>query len=124
MAMWDNVFLSYSDRGRTVPPDLRTTLIRANGDVLPMILVDGRAAGVWRTTADGIEATAFRPLTDDDWAGLAAEAEALTAFLADRDPDVYSRYHHWWQRLPEGRTERLAARLGFRARLRIGRSPP
>jgi organic hydroperoxide reductase OsmC/OhrA len=114
MAMWDNVFLAYFDRTRTVPADLRTTLIRNNGDVLPMILVDGRAAGVWRATAEGIEATAFRPLADEDWVGLAAEAEALAAFLADRDPAVYSRYHHWWKRLPAGETVRLAARLGFR----------
>ncbi|MFC3491545.1 winged helix DNA-binding domain-containing protein [Glycomyces rhizosphaerae] len=124
MAMWDNVFLAYHDRSRTIPPEMRTTVIRNNGDVLPMILVDGRAAGVWRTTAEGIEATAFRPLTDDAWAGLADEAAALTAFLADRDPDVYSRYRHWWQRLPEGETVLLSPRLGFRARPRAGRSPP
>jgi hypothetical protein len=113
MAMWDNVFLGYSDRSRTIPADLRATLIRNNGDVLPMILVDGRAAGVWRATAAGIEATAFRPLTDEAWAGLAAEAEALAAFLADRDPEVYSRHHHWWKRLPAGETVQLAARLVF-----------
>ncbi|MDA1359035.1 winged helix DNA-binding domain-containing protein [Glycomyces luteolus] len=125
MAMWDNVFLAHHDRGRTVPPELRTALIRNNGDVLPMILVDGRAAGVWRSGPHGIEATAFRPLTDDDWAGLAAEAEALTALLTDRDPDVYSRYHHWWKRLPAGKTVTLAPRLGFRPRIRpTGRSPP
>jgi hypothetical protein len=126
MAMWDNVFLAYHDRSRTIPADLRTTVIRSNGDVLPMILVDGRAAGVWRTTPAGIEATAFRPLTGDDWTGLAAEAAALTAFLADRDPDAYSRYHHWWPRLPEGETVLLAPRLRFRPRPRprTGRSPP
>ncbi|MEV3937985.1 winged helix DNA-binding domain-containing protein [Glycomyces sp. NPDC049804] len=124
MAMWDNVFLAYFDRSRTIPADIRAHVIRNNGDVLPMILVDGRAAGVWRATEAGIEATAFRPLSDDDWAGLAAEAEALAAFLADRDPEVYRRYHHWWPRLPEGQTVALAARLGFRARPRTGRSRP
>ena len=123
MAMWDNVFLAYHDRGRTIPADIRTTVIRNNGDVLPMLLVDGHAAGVWRTTPDGIEATAFLPLTDDVWAALATEAEALTAFLADRDPQVYRRYHHWWKRLPEGRTEILTRRLRFRAP-QPGRSPP
>lgn len=124
MPMWDNVFLAYHDRSRTIPPEIRPTVIRNNGDVLPMLLVDGRAAGVWRTTPVGIEATAFRPLTDDAWAGLAAEAEGLIAFLADRDPDVYSRYHHWWKRLPEGETVMLAARLGFEPAPRVGRSPP
>jgi hypothetical protein len=104
MAMWDNVFLAYNDRGRTIPPDIRGDLIRNNGDVLPMILVDGRAVGVWRTTGDGIEATAFLPVPDDAWDALAAEAKALTAMLADREPDVYRRYHHWWPKLPAGET--------------------
>jgi hypothetical protein len=27
-------------------------------------------------------------------------ARALVPFLADRDPEVYRRYHHWWARLP------------------------
>lgn len=114
MAMWDNIFLAYHDRSRTIPADLRTAVIRSNGDVLPMILIDGRAAGVWRTTPEGIEATAFGPLTAEDWAGLAAEAQALAAFIADRDPDVYSRYRHWWPRLPAGKTVLLAPRLRFR----------
>jgi len=114
MAMWDNVFLAYHDRSRTIPPDIRTTVIRNNGDVLPMLLVDGRAAGLWRTTPDGIEATAFHPLPDDAWAALDVEAKALTALLADRDPGVYGRYQHWWKRLPAGETVLLASRLGFR----------
>jgi hypothetical protein len=33
---------------------------------------------------------------NDAWQGLAAEARALAAFLADRDPAVYRRYAHWW----------------------------
>jgi hypothetical protein len=108
MAMWDNVFLAYYDRARTVPPELRNALIRNNGDVLPMILVDGYAAGVWRTTEVGIEVTAFRDLPDEAWEALATEAKALTALIADRDPDVYRRYQHWWKKLPEGRTITLA----------------
>ncbi|SDL45266.1 Winged helix DNA-binding domain-containing protein [Glycomyces sambucus] len=104
MAMWDNVFLAFHDRGRTVPPDYRTTLIRNNGDVLPMLLVDGFAAGVWRTVEGGIEATAFHPLPDDVWDALAAEAKGLTALLADREPDVYRRHRHWWDKLPDHET--------------------
>jgi hypothetical protein len=104
MAMWDNVFLAYSDRGRTIPPEIRAAVIRNNGDVLPMLLVDGRAVGVWRTAEHGIEATAFLPVPDDAWDALATEAKALTAMLADREPDVYRRYHHWWPKLPAGQT--------------------
>jgi hypothetical protein len=35
---------------------------------------------------------------NDAWRGLAAEARALLAFLADRDPTVYRRYDHWWDK--------------------------
>ncbi|WP_406097395.1 winged helix DNA-binding domain-containing protein [Streptomyces sp. NBC_01013] len=102
MAMWDSVLLAYADRSRVIPPEYRPLVIRRNGDVLPTLLVDGRVAGVWRSTADGIEATAFHPLSRADWDGLAAEAQSLTALLGDREAAVYSRYHHWWAKLPEG----------------------
>ncbi len=64
--------------------------------MLPTLLVDGRVVGVWRTTEEGIEASAFEPLSDDAWQGLTAEAEKLLAFLADREPHAYRRYDHWW----------------------------
>jgi Winged helix DNA-binding domain len=82
---------------------------RQNGDVLPTLLVDGYVAGVWRPAEGGIEATAFHPLADEAWAGLAAEARALAAFLADRDPAVYRRYGHWWDRLPNAEVRLLPA---------------
>jgi hypothetical protein len=100
MAMWDSVLLAYSDRSRVIPPDYRRSVIRSNGDVLPTLLVDGYVAGVWRPVKGGIEATAFHQLSDDTWTDLAAEAAALVAFLADRDPTVYRRYARWWTTLP------------------------
>ncbi|THV23570.1 winged helix DNA-binding domain-containing protein [Glycomyces paridis] len=110
MAMWDNVFLAYHDRSRTLPPDYRATFIRNNGDVLPMLLVDGHAAGLWRPVESGIEATAFHPLPDEVWAALDAEAEGLRSLLADREPLAYKRHHHWWAKLPEAQTVLLAKR--------------
>lgn len=100
MAMWDSVLLAYADRSRMIPPEYRRLMIRQNGDVLPTLLVDGLVAGVWRPVEGGIEATAFHELDDKAWAGLEAEAGALVAFLADRDPAVYRRYAHWWKTLP------------------------
>ena len=100
LSMWDSVLLAYADRSRVIPPELRKLVIRQNGDVLPTLLVDGFVAGVWRPVEGGIEATAFRPLSDDAWTGLTAEASALLAFLAGRDPSVYRRYAHWWKTLP------------------------
>jgi uncharacterized protein YcaQ len=96
MAMWDSALLAYADRSRMIPPDYRALVMRNNGDVLPTLLVDGCVAGVWRPVEGGIEATAFHRLSDASWDGLEAEARALTTFLADRDPAVYSRYAHWW----------------------------
>lgn len=107
MAMWDSVLLAYADRGRLIPPAYRPLVIRRNGDVLPTLLVDGYVAGVWRPTADGIEATAFQPLSAATWDRLAAEAASLTAFLGDREAEVYRRYHHWWAKLPGGGEVRM-----------------
>ena len=74
-----------------------------NGDVLPTLLVDGYVAGVWRPVEGGIEATAFHRLTDEAWDGLAVEAGALVAFLADREPAVYRRYAPLVAKAPERR---------------------
>lgn len=107
LAMWESVLLAYADRSRVVPPAYRTLVIRANGDLLPTLLVDGYVAGVWRPITGGIEATAFHPLPDGAWAGLAAEARALLALLAGRDTQVYRRYGRWWSSLPAAETRLL-----------------
>ncbi|MGB0114088.1 MAG: winged helix DNA-binding domain-containing protein [Ilumatobacteraceae bacterium] len=98
LGMWDSTLLAYADRSRVIPEEYRATIIRRNGDTLPTLLVDGHVAGVWRAVDDGIEATAFRRLSEDQWAALHAEAQALIDFLADRQPDVYRRYRHWWDK--------------------------
>jgi hypothetical protein len=100
MAMWDSTLLAYADRSRIVPTKYKSIVTRTNGDVLPTLLVDGHVAGLWRSTPAGIEATAFRPLPAKVWKALRIEAEALTTFLADRDPTVYRRYHGWWSTIP------------------------
>jgi Winged helix DNA-binding domain len=100
LPMWDSTLFAYFDRSRVIPPDYRRLVIRNNGDALPTLLVDGYVAGVWRPVEGGIEATAFHRLPEEAWTGLAAEAAALAAFLAGRDPAVYRRYRHWWDKLP------------------------
>lgn len=107
MAMWDSILLAFSDRSRVIPPDYRTLVIRRNGDALPTLLVDGYVAGVWRPAEGGVEATAFHHLPDGVWEQLAAEARSLTAFLADREPEVYRRYGHWWSKLPSAEARLL-----------------
>jgi hypothetical protein len=111
MAMWDSVLLAYADRGRLILPSYRRIVTRTNGDVLPTLLVDGYVAGVWRAAQDGIEATAFHALDGFAWEGLAAEARALVPLLANREPEVYSRYHHWWAKLPDAELPDAETRL-------------
>jgi hypothetical protein len=108
IGMWDSVLLAYHDRSRVIPPQYRAHVIRNNGDVLPVLLVDGYVAGVWRVTGGQVEATAFHPLPEDAWGGLAAEASSLLTLIADRDPALYGRYGHWWKKnLPAGQTRLL-----------------
>jgi hypothetical protein len=107
LAMWDSTLLAYADRSRVIPPTYRRLVTRNNGDVLPTLLVDGYVAGAWRAVDDGIEATAFHALPEKTWDGLEAEARALVAFLADREPAVYRRYAHWWDKLPSAEVRLL-----------------
>jgi hypothetical protein len=108
MGMWDSTLLAYADRGRIIPEDYRTSVIRRNGDVLPTLLVDGYVAGVWRAVEDGIEVSAFHKLSAAVWRGVRAEAKALLAFLATREPEVYRRYARWWDSLPAAEVRVLA----------------
>jgi Winged helix DNA-binding domain len=110
LPMWDNVLLAYRDRSRITPDAYRTTIGRMNGDTLPTVLVDGHVAGVWRPAPDGaagIEVTAFERLDRVTWTALEGEARDLVAFLADRQPDVYGRYGHWWEKLGGGEIQIL-----------------
>lgn len=108
LPMWDSMLLAYHDRARVISDDDRRQVIRVNGDLLPTVLVDGTVAGVWIPQPDGaIEVRAFRELPDPAWAELAAEAGALRTFLATREPTVYTRYRHWFTRLPRLETRVL-----------------
>jgi hypothetical protein len=98
LPMWDSTLLAHAGAGRLVPEDYRPLVVRRNGDVLPCLLVDGQVAGVWRAVDGGLELTAFHELGKAAWRGLTEEAEKLSALLADRDPAVYRRYGHWWDK--------------------------
>lgn len=101
LGMWESILLAYRDRGRVIPEQYRSTVIRRNGDVLPTLLVDGYVAGVWRPHEGGIEVAPFASLPDETWAQVAAEARGMAALLS-RAPGTYEgRYLNWWQDLPE-----------------------
>ncbi|MEV0096021.1 winged helix DNA-binding domain-containing protein [Streptomyces sp. NPDC050738] len=98
LPMWDSTLLAHAVPGRVMPEEYRRLVVRVNGDMLPCLLVDGRVAGVWRAVEGGLELTAFHKLDKTAWQALTEEAEKLTALLADRDPAVYGRYGHWWDK--------------------------
>jgi len=98
LPMWDSILLAYAKRTRVVPAQHRPIVFRRNGDVLPTLLVDGYVAGVWRVVDAGVEATAFEPLDEVQWQGLATEAAALLDLLGKRERFAYRRYHHWWDK--------------------------
>ncbi|MFD9025706.1 winged helix DNA-binding domain-containing protein [Streptomyces parvulus] len=98
LPMWDSTLLAHVVPGRFLPAEYRPAVVRRNGDVLPCLLVDGRVAGVWRTVEGGVELTAFHPLGKSARRAVTGEAEKLAALLADRDPAVYRRYGHWWDK--------------------------
>jgi hypothetical protein len=98
LPMWDSTLLAHAVPGRVMPPEHRPSVVRRNGDMLPTLLVDGQVSGVWRTVDGGLEMTAFRKLGKAAWLGVTEEAERLASLLADRDPAVYRRYRHWWDK--------------------------
>ncbi|SFG46627.1 winged helix DNA-binding domain-containing protein [Streptomyces mirabilis] len=98
LPMWDSTLLAHAVPGRVMPQEYRPLVVRRNGDVLPCLLVDGQVAGVWRAADDGLELTAFHKLGKAAWQSLTEEAERLSVLLADRDPAVYRRYGHWWDK--------------------------
>lgn len=98
LPMWDSTLLAHAGPGRLVPEEYRPLVVRRNGDVLPCLLVDGQVAGVWRAGDSGLELTAFHKLGKTAWQGLTEEAERLSVLLADREPVVYRRYGHWWDK--------------------------
>ncbi|MER5468257.1 winged helix DNA-binding domain-containing protein [Streptomyces sp. NPDC002685] len=98
LPMWDSTLLAHAVPGRVMSQEYRSLVVRRNGDMLPTLLVDGQVVGVWRAADGGLELTAFRQLGKAAWQGLTEEAEKLAALLADRDPAVYRRYGHWWDK--------------------------
>ncbi|MFF7329881.1 DNA glycosylase AlkZ-like family protein [Streptomyces sp. NPDC008150] len=105
LAMWDSTLLAHVGGGRLVPQEYRSLIVRRNGDVLPCVLVDGQVAGVWRAVEGGLEVTSFHKLGKAAWRGLADEAASLLTMLAAREPEVYRRYRHWWDKgLPGAET--------------------
>lgn len=92
---WDNLLLAYDRRERVLPEDLRRTVIRKNGDVLPTFLVDGLVAGSWEAPLRGravMSLVPFGVLSVKNRRAVEREAESLLAWLR---PDAAQREVSW-----------------------------
>jgi hypothetical protein len=90
---YDNVLLSYADRGRIVTGDRPIPLPPGNGGARGTVLVDGFFRGTWHATRSAGKATlrieAFDRLSGPDRQDTVAEGARLLGFIAPQlDPDV------------------------------------
>ena len=80
---WDNAILGFEKSGRLLPSELRRTVILANGDVAPTVLVDGTVAARWKADESGRVAVEYlATVTRTQQAEVADEAARLEAWLA------------------------------------------
>jgi hypothetical protein len=77
---FDNVLLSFADRTRVLPDELRRAVIQG-GDVLQTFLVDGVVAGTWRVERGRVVVDPLAPLPRAAKRELKDEAAELEAFL-------------------------------------------
>jgi Winged helix DNA-binding domain len=87
LAKWDSAILAFDDRARILAPELQSTVIRKNGDVLPTFLVDGFIGGTWSVERTRDKATLvlspFVPLPRAVRRELREEGERLIRFVED-----------------------------------------
>lgn len=89
---FDSFLLGHKERGHLVAVRDRKRVYRAQGWVAPVVLVNGRAAGVWAHTRDGnrlrVRVTKFASLSRRIMTGIREEARDLGRFLGVPNVDV------------------------------------
>jgi len=82
---FDSFILGHKDREHLVAEKDRKSIYRAQGWIAPVVLVDGRAAGVWALARAGdrltVHVTKFAALSRRVTTGILAEAHDLGRFL-------------------------------------------
>ncbi|HTT35064.1 MAG TPA: winged helix DNA-binding domain-containing protein [Thermoplasmata archaeon] len=89
---FDSYLMGHLEREQTVPAAWRRRVVRDQGWIAPVVLVDGRAEGVWRhrvsRTGLTVEATPFVRFAPSTRSALREEARALGRFLGARTTSV------------------------------------
>ncbi|RRR98174.1 winged helix DNA-binding domain-containing protein [Glycomyces terrestris] len=85
---FDNALLGHRDRTRVISDEDRKRFATGASGGIPMLLVDGFAAGTWTVAGATLTATPTRPLSDDDAAAVLDEGTRLLDFIAPGDPDA------------------------------------
>ncbi len=89
---FDSFLLGHKEREHLVAMKDQKSVYRAQGWVAPVVLVDGRAAGVWAHAREGnrlrVNVAKFRSISRPITAGIRVEARDLSRFLGAPDVDV------------------------------------
>jgi hypothetical protein len=82
---FDTFLLGHKEREHLVAAARQSNVYRAQGWIAPVVLVNGRVAGVWKTTLEknhlAVRVTKFEPISRPIAAGIREEAVKLGRFL-------------------------------------------
>lgn len=86
---FDSYLLGHRGRSHLVSDEHRHRVSRAQGWIAPVVLVDGRVAGIWKHARERgslvVEVTPFERLSSGVVAGIRAESDELRRFLGADD---------------------------------------
>lgn len=89
---WDGAFLTLRDRTHVVSDDLYGMVYDKSGNPAPVVLVDGRAQGVWSLHDDKkgmvVRAAPFTSFTAATWKQIEAEAHLIARATGAPDVEV------------------------------------
>ena len=89
---FDTFLLGHKERAHLMEPKHLANVYRPQGWIAPVVLVDGRVAGVWEHARDGkrliARVTKFEKLSRGIVAGIHEEAQDLGRFLGVQNVDV------------------------------------
>ena len=89
---FDTYLLGHREREHVVSRQHQPKIYRPQGWISPVVLLDGRAAGVWTHARQGnrlsVRVTPFEPITVRVAAGIREEAQDLGRFLGIKNVDV------------------------------------